>query len=147
MYDAYTGHAGGHQPDPLVPAASPFEIAEQARRAEIDSSFVEEQLEAEVSQVVELLREEASHLEPWLTEALEEVKAIMHERGAKYGPGNIAEFGELGVLVRLSDKLARLRHSSGTDFADESSRDAWLDIIGYGLIGLAWADGNWPGSE
>lgn len=83
----------------------------------------------------------------WLEEKLEEVAAVMRDRGAKYGPGNIAEFGELGVLVRLSDKLARLRHSREVDFADESSRDAWIDIIGYGLIGLAWADGQWPGSE
>ena len=88
-----------------------------------------------------------SHLDPWLAAALEEVEALMRERGSKYGPGNIAEWGDLGVLVRLSDKLARLRHSRERDFADETARDAWLDVIGYGLIGLAWADGNWPGSE
>lgn len=128
--------AGDH-PDSsfwLTPARSPHEIG----RAE---------LEEEVADVVDTLKAETSHLEPWLTEALEEVHSIMAERGAKYGPGNIAEFGELGVLVRLSDKLARLRHSSGKDFADEATRDAWLDIIGYGLIGLAWTDKNWPGSE
>jgi hypothetical protein len=89
---------------------------------------------------------EVEHLQ-WMDELLAEVKAVMLERGAKYGPGNIAEFGELGVLVRLSDKLHRLRHSRDKDFADEASRDAWLDIIGYGLIGLAWADKKWPGSE
>lgn len=89
---------------------------------------------------------DASHLEPWLTEALEEAKAIMHERGAKYGPGNIAEFGELGVLVRLSDKFARLKNQS-KDFADESIIDTYMDIIGYALIGIAWKRGDWPGSE
>lgn len=140
--------------DGLVPAVDPKKIGMSAADSsfqeqylEVDPKFQEDQLEKEVAEVVEVLKEEASHLEPWLAEALEEVSAIMHERGSKYGPGNIAEFGELGVLVRLSDKLARLRYASGKDFADEAARDAWMDIIGYGLIGLAWADGNWPGSE
>ena len=84
---------------------------------------------------------------PWIGDALREVEAIMRERHEKYGPGNIAQFGDFGVMVRLSDKLARLQHSSGKDYADEATRDAWLDVIGYGLIGLSWVDGNWPGSE
>lgn len=81
-----------------------------------------------------------------MDDLLAEVKDVMYERGSKYGPGNIAEFGDYGVMVRLSDKLARLRFSRDKDFADERARDAWLDIIGYGIIGLAWADGRWPGS-
>lgn len=87
------------------------------------------------------------HLEKWLDSSLAEVAEIMRERSAKYGPGNIAQFGDFGVIVRLADKLSRLQHARGVDFADEQARDAWLDIIGYGLIGLAWVDGNWPGSE
>lgn len=83
----------------------------------------------------------------WINDALREIEAIMRERHDKYGPGNIAQFGDFGVMVRLSDKLSRLQHSSGKDYADEATRDAWLDVIGYGLIGLAWVDGNWPGSE
>lgn len=83
----------------------------------------------------------------WITDALAEIESIMRERHDKYGPGNIAQFGDFGVMVRLSDKLSRLQHSSGKDYADEATRDAWLDVIGYGLIGLAWVDGNWPGSE
>ena len=88
----------------------------------------------------------AEHLEGWLADALREVSEMMHERGAKYGPGNIEQFGSYGVLVRLSDKLARLKHTS-ENFGDEATRESWLDVIGYGLIGLAWSDGNWPGSE
>lgn len=82
----------------------------------------------------------------WLQSYLEEVLELMNSRGRKYGPGNIAEFGELGVLVRLSDKLARLRHTT-ENFEDETSADSWMDVIGYGLIGLAWCRGDWPGSE
>lgn len=72
---------------------------------------------------------------------------MMMERGSKYGPGNIAQFGDFGVLVRLSDKLSRIQGARDKDFADEAVRDTWMDVIGYGIIGLAWVDGNWPGSE
>jgi len=82
----------------------------------------------------------------WLPEYLNEVLELVAERGRKYGPGNIQEFGELGVLVRLSDKLARLRHTT-ENFEDETSADSWMDVIGYGLIGLAWSRGDWPGSK
>ena len=30
-----------------------------------------------------------------------------------YGPGNISSFGEVGVLVRVSDKIARLKNLQG----------------------------------
>jgi len=82
----------------------------------------------------------------WLNGYLDEVRDVMVERGKKYGPGNIQEFGELGVLVRLSDKLARLRHTT-QNFGDETTTDSWVDVIGYGLIGLAWSRGDWPGSK
>ena len=88
----------------------------------------------------------AEHLE-WLEDVAGEVLKLMRERGAKYGPGNIAQFGDYGVLVRLSDKLSRLQHSMEHDFGDESADDTWLDVVGYGLIGLAWSRGLWPGSE
>jgi hypothetical protein len=88
----------------------------------------------------------AEHLD-WLEDLSAEVNALMRERGAKYGPGNIAQFGDYGVLVRLSDKLSRMQHSLEHDHADESVEDTWKDVIGYGLIGLAWSRGLWPGSE
>lgn len=88
----------------------------------------------------------AEHLD-WVAGALQEVEELMKERGAKYGPGNIAQFGDYGVLVRLSDKLARLQHSIEHDFGDETAQDTWLDVIGYGLIGLAWSRKQWPGSD
>lgn len=84
---------------------------------------------------------------PWLDDNLDEIASLLRERHEKYGPGNIAQFGDFGVLVRLSDKISRIQHARGVDFADEAARDAWLDVIGYGLIGLAWVDGNWPGSS
>jgi hypothetical protein len=82
--------------------------------------------------------------EKGLGEVLSEVRELMCDRHTKYGPGNISKRGIPGVLVRLDDKLARIDNGD-MDFADESYRDAWLDVVGYGLIALMCLDGNWPG--
>lgn len=81
-----------------------------------------------------------------LEDVLAEVSEVMQDRHAKYGAGNIAEFGETGILVRLGDKFARLKNNRRTSFFDESVDDTLLDIVGYGLIWLMWRKGLWPGS-
>lgn len=93
----------------------------------------------------------AEHLETWLAGTLAELEELMHHRGVKYGPGNIQEFGDYGVLVRMSDKYARLRNlyvnGAGGDVRDESVEDTLMDIANYAIIMLAWRRGVWPGSE
>lgn len=79
-----------------------------------------------------------------LSDLLDDTEEMMLSRHKKYGAGNIAEFGELGLLVRLSDKLARLKNNQ-EDFTDESVDDTVQDIVGYALIWLMWRAGNWPG--
>lgn len=82
--------------------------------------------------------------------ALDEVERIINERHAKYGPKNISGSpgGPLnGLRTRLYDKLARLNHAVDTgaqEFPDDSLRDCFVDIIGYGVIGLLVHDGKWP---
>lgn len=75
--------------------------------------------------------------------------ALFKQRQKKYGPGNISAFGDMGVCVRASDKLARLRHAyfSGGDAAasDESMDDSWSDLSVYGTIALVARRGVWPG--
>lgn len=93
----------------------------------------------------------AEHLDPWLGEILFELQELMHERGQKYGPTNIAEWGDLGVVVRLSDKMARLRTlyqtGAGAEALDESIEDTLMDLANYAIIALAWRRGLWPGSS
>jgi hypothetical protein len=53
---------------------------------------------------------------------------------------NFRMFGGLGILVRLSDKLARLRNVEeglSEGLSDESVRDSVLDAINYAI--LYWA--------
>jgi hypothetical protein len=81
-----------------------------------------------------------------LKDLLAEVRGLMEDRHRKYGAGNISKRGIPGILVRLDDKLARIDNGNH-DHADESYRDAWMDVVGYGLIALMCLDGNWPGVE
>ncbi len=54
-----------------------------------------------------------------------------------YGPQNILDFGEFGVLVRANDKVSRLKNlmKAGQPH-HESVDDTWDDIVGYGLLGV-----------
>lgn len=77
---------------------------------------------------------------------LAEMRATMIAKQRDYGPGNIDSFGELGVLVRLTDKHARLRnllYDNPAEPSNESLDDTWLDLANYGLIALMVRRGIW----
>ncbi len=70
-----------------------------------------------------------------------EVADLVVEKQLAYGPKNIMNgpvSPQLGIIVRLSDKLNRLQHllSEGKNPDWETLEDTWEDIMGYGLIGL-----------
>lgn len=77
---------------------------------------------------------------------------ILLKKNADYGPSNIADSpgGPLnGILVRMWDKMSRLRHlvESGATPENESLRDTLMDMANYSLIAMIVLDGNWPGME
>lgn len=80
-----------------------------------------------------------------VSSVIEEMYEVMLAKQQDYGPGNISKFGELGVLVRASDKVERLSHllQSGREPNHESLEDSWLDLANYGLIGLIVHRGLW----
>ena len=63
-----------------------------------------------------------------------------------YGSGNIARFGELGVMVRANDKIERLRTLllENREAKNEPVEDTWRDLANYGVIGLLCHLGLWP---
>jgi hypothetical protein len=83
------------------------------------------------------------------------LRRLMVERHRKYGPGNIAQGGQPGVLIRAGDKHERLRTAytrpdgsisewpPGDQFPDESVDDAWADLANYGAIALMVRWGWW----
>jgi len=69
---------------------------------------------------------------------MKELTELLIAKHHDYGPQNILKFGELGVLVRISDKLERLLnlHKKGFDPLNESALDNFFDIAGYAVIGV-----------
>jgi hypothetical protein len=72
---------------------------------------------------------------------------IFDYKQQNYGPTNIAGYGELGVAVRQSDKVARIRNLivTGREPADETRDDSWGDAMVYSAIALMCRWGLWPG--
>lgn len=71
----------------------------------------------------------------------QEAANIVISKQKDYGPKNIMNSvvdPNTGIAVRLSDKIARIVNLSkpGKTPNNESIRDTWIDIIGYGLVGL-----------
>ena len=73
---------------------------------------------------------------------------LMDRKQQDYGPGNIAGFGTFGVVVRMNDKMERLKtlYNSGRKrrAVNESIQDTFRDISNYGNIALMVDDSKWP---
>jgi len=75
--------------------------------------------------------------------ALAEIRRTLLKKHHDYGSRNILEFKDVGVIIRLNDKLSRMKNLYGItdnsyqrkDSVNESIEDTWKDVAGYGLIG------------
>jgi hypothetical protein len=79
-----------------------------------------------------------------LDQELAIIRDTLLKKQSDYGPQNIAEFGEVGILVRTNDKVARLRNLVGrkTIPSCESISDSWKDLAGYGVLAMMWRRGT-----
>lgn len=80
-----------------------------------------------------------------------EMIATLIRKQKDYGPENIARFGNIGLLIRMHDKIARLENiysKCESDFnkaigvnavSDETIIDTLIDIMGYSAIALMWS--------
>ena len=75
--------------------------------------------------------------------ALENV-AVLDKKQRDYGSRNISEFGEFGILIRVWDKVCRLKNLVGNiSPKNESIDDSWLDICNYAIIVILVRRGIW----
>jgi hypothetical protein len=90
----------------------------------------------------------ASFEEMWVRISGEAI-ALCCQKQRDYGPGNIPAFGVLGVLVRLNDKVERLKNliNSNKDPEYESIEDTLLDLVNYSMIGIAVRRGWWTSNS
>lgn len=75
-------------------------------------------------------------------EVAREIADLVIKKQHDYGHENILAFGELGLVIRTNDKLARLKNLMGKEGVTEPRTDAWVDIVGYGIIALM-LDRDW----
>lgn len=78
------------------------------------------------------------YFEDSLQEVSEECDDLLVEKQKDYGAQNILKFGEMGCLVRASDKLERLINllQSKRTPSNESIEDSWKDLRNYAEIAL-----------
>ena len=77
----------------------------------------------------------------------EQIAILVTNKQRDYGPNNILRCpvgAELGIVVRLYDKLARLANliQSGKTPENETLVDTANDIIGYGIVLRMVLDGT-----
>jgi hypothetical protein len=81
----------------------------------------------------------------FIEESLKNI-VLFDEKQRDYGPDNIAKFGEMGLIVRLHDKLARLINlvwDKQKDPTNESIEDSYRDLSNYANIALLVRGGKW----
>jgi len=75
---------------------------------------------------------------------LDDMRDVMTSKQRDYGPGNILDFGDYGVLVRANDKIGRLKNLyKGEKPRNESVDDSWIDLANYAVIALMVRRGHW----
>lgn len=75
---------------------------------------------------------------------LDDMRELMIAKQRDYGPGNILDFGDQGVLVRANDKVARLKNLyKGNRPQNESIDDSWVDLANYAVIAMMVRRGYW----
>ena len=80
-----------------------------------------------------------------LRRAFENIK-LLDKKQIDYGSKNISLSGEIGVQVRLQDKVCRLKNLLENDAnspKNESIYDTYQDIANYGIIGDMLKRGEW----
>lgn len=68
-----------------------------------------------------------------------EILTILNEKHKKYGTKNLEEYGLLGIIIRMNDKIQRLENQlSLNDVEKQKSiiKDQLIDLQGYSINGL-----------
>lgn len=82
---------------------------------------------------------ELKYLKKWDSD---EMVSLLGRKQNDYGHGNIEKFGQFGILVRLSDKVERLKNLKKKQAQAEPYEDALVDIVGYCVVALMLDDGT-----
>lgn len=79
----------------------------------------------------------SGHLKETLKQDLNEIHELLCRKQRDYGHDNICMSGEIGLAVRMMDKIARLNNllaREGKNIGNEPLVDTWIDILGYATV-------------
>ena len=79
-----------------------------------------------------------------IKDATADVLELVLDKNRRYGNDNLTTHGHLGIIVRVSDKLARIKNMSKADEKNKEEYEKarrkmerdYMDIAGYGILGL-----------
>jgi hypothetical protein len=85
---------------------------------------------------------------------LDQMMEMHIQKTDDYGPDAVNLTGEIGIMVRMVDKMSRLTHLTGWDFKtgtksevkspnNESIDDTLMDLASYALIMLVYRQNKW----
>lgn len=71
--------------------------------------------------------------------------ALFDKKHSDYGKNNISMSGQVGIVVRMMDKLARIQNlmDKKVNPENESMEDSWDDLMNYAAIGKLLGNGKW----
>lgn len=74
-----------------------------------------------------------------------DIEQLLIKKNKDYGAKNLLTFGNLGILIRLSDKLERLKNHvlNNSELNNESLDDTLKDIAGYAIMWLVLSKENY----
>ena len=96
-----------------------------------------------MNEIYHMARETYSFEEACRSTALKVAEVVIAKQH-DYGHDNILAFKEQGLVVRLWDKINRLKNLfwNNSEPKNESIEDTFTDIAGYAIIGLMLAEGT-----
>jgi len=79
----------------------------------------------------------------------DELLLMFLKKHKDYGKGNILANKELGISMRISEKVERLKHllMTNQDPENESIEETWVDIAVYAVIGVLFRRGHFQNLE
>jgi len=105
-----------------------------------------EELATAIAGSLEVKTEMGRAIIPIALECLE----LFERKQQDYGSSNITMSGDLGIAVRLTDKVCRLQHlirkrirSTDDELRNEPIQDSFMDTANYGMIGMMLERGIW----
>lgn len=77
-------------------------------------------------------------LDQAFTEVNQELLDMFLKKHKDYGKGNILSVQELGIALRISEKIERIKHMliQGNKPTNESIEETWIDIGVYAVIAV-----------